>query len=146
MSTAEKPTIVLVAGSWHHGSVFNSVAAMLRAKAYPVQTVTLLSTGGPTSTTVAEDAAHIQETVLNALVAQGKEVVLVLHSYAGVPGSDSVRGLAQKDLGPQGKPGGVIALVYIAAFMLPAGQSIDSFLGGVDKLLVFEVCLDDFWF
>lgn len=139
MNTSEKPTIVLVAGNWHYGSVYNPVASILRAQGYPVETVTLLSTGGPTSTTVADDAAHIQNTVLKNLIAQGKEVVLVLHSYAGVPGGDSTRGLVRRDLALQDKKGGVIALVYLAAFLLPAGQSLDSLFGGVENLLSFEV-------
>ncbi|KFY41188.1 hypothetical protein V495_05041 [Pseudogymnoascus sp. VKM F-4514 (FW-929)] len=138
MNNYEKPTIVLIAGAWHHGSIFNPVAEILRAQEYPVEMVTLLSTGGPTSTTVADDAAHIRNTVLNNLIAEGKEVILVLHSYAGIPGSDSIKGLVRRDLALKNQRGGVAALVYIAAFLLPSGQSVDSFLGGVEKLLTSE--------
>jgi pimeloyl-ACP methyl ester carboxylesterase len=139
MNNYERPTIVLVAGAWHHGSIFNPVAEILRAQEYPVEMVTLLSTGGPTSTTVADDAAHIRNTVLNNLIAEGKEIILVLHSYAGIPGSDSIKGLVRRDLALKNQRGGVAALVYIAAFLLPSGQSVDSFLGGVEKLLTSEV-------
>lgn len=106
MNNHEKPAIVLVAGSWHHGSVFSPVAAILRAQEYPVEMVTLLSTGGPTSITVADDAVHIRSTVLNNLIAHGKVIVLVLHSYAGISGGDSIRGLVRRDLALQNKTWG----------------------------------------
>ncbi|KAJ5086775.1 alpha/beta-hydrolase [Penicillium alfredii] len=138
MTQPENPTIILIPGAWHQASTYEPVAALLRAQGYPAHTLTLLSSGGPTSTTVADDAAYIRDTLLADLVAQGKEVVLALHSYSGVAGSESVRGLARRDLAAQGKPGGVVALVYVSGFMLRAGQTVDSFLGGVGNVIVFE--------
>ncbi|KAL4810608.1 alpha/beta-hydrolase [Aspergillus unguis] len=138
MAPPEKPTVVLIAGSWHYGSIYEPVAAILRAQGYPVELVTLLSTGGPHSATAADDAAHLRSTLLDGLVADGKEIIMVLHSYAGIPGGDSVKGLARKDLAAAGQRGGVIALVYLAAFLLPTGQSIDSAVGGADKILAFD--------
>ncbi|KAJ5819102.1 alpha/beta-hydrolase [Penicillium riverlandense] len=136
----EKPTIVLIPGAWHLGSTYEPVAELLRKQGYPAHTMTLLSAGGPTSTTAVDDAEHIQSTLLNDLIAQGKEVVLVLHSYSGVPGSICTRGLTRKDQITEGKKGGVVALVYVTAFMLREGQSLDSFLGGMEKrnTIVFE--------
>ncbi|KAJ6114829.1 alpha/beta-hydrolase [Penicillium sp. IBT 16267x] len=135
--SAEKPTIVLIPGAWHAGSTYEPVAALLRAQGYPAETLTLLSAGGPPSTSVAEDAEHIRKT-LEPLIEQGKEVVLALHSYSGVPGSECVKGLTRKELEAQGKKGGIVAMVFVAAFLLPAGQSIDSFLpggaGGIVKI------------
>jgi pimeloyl-ACP methyl ester carboxylesterase len=76
-----KPTILLIPGAWHRGSTFEPVAALLRTQGYPVKILTLLSVGGPTSTTVADDAAYIQRN----LISQGKEVVVVMHSYGTIP-------------------------------------------------------------
>jgi hypothetical protein len=137
--SAEKPTIVLIPGAWHAGSTYEPVAALLRAQGYPAETLTLLSAGGPPSTSVAEDAEHIRKT-LEPLIEQGKEVVLALHSYSGVPGSECVKGLTRKELEAQGKKGGIVAMVFVAAFLLPAGHSIDSFLpGGAGAILKVEV-------
>ncbi|KAH7111148.1 Alpha/beta hydrolase fold-1 [Dactylonectria estremocensis] len=135
----EKPTILLLPGAWHRGSTFEPVAALLRRQGYPVETPTLLSAGGPTSTTVADDAAHIQKRYLTGLITQGKEVVVVMHSYSGIPGTDAVKGHTRKDVAAQGRKGGVVALVYMAAFLIPAGQSVDSSLpGGAASIMTFD--------
>ena len=138
--TTLKPTILLVPGAWHQGSTFEPVANILRAQGYEAETITLPSAGGPASTTAYDDAEYIRNTYLKPLVGQEKEVVLVMHSYAGVPGTECVRGFARKDIAAQGKKGGVISLVYQAAFLVPAGASIESFVpGGLDTFMTLEV-------
>lgn len=113
-----------------------------------MKTLTLLSVGGPTSTTAADDATYIQENYLDDLVFQGKEVVVVMHSYGGIPGTESVKGRTRRDIAAQAKKGGVVALVYMAAFLISAGQSVDSSLpDGAASIMTFEVswaggCID----
>ncbi|KAI9039358.1 alpha/beta hydrolase [Aspergillus affinis] len=136
MENREKPTILLIPGAYHQGSAFEPVATILRQQGYQAKTITLLSAGGPASTTVHDDAEYIQKSYLDELVSQGKEVILVLHSYAGVPGTESVKGHARKDLVAQGKKGGVVGLVYLAAFLIPAGASVETIVpGGLDPLM-----------
>ena len=140
MVNPEKPTVVLVAGAWHQAKVFDTVVTILEAQGYPVQAVGLLSAGGPTSTTVEEDAIHLRKTVLDDLIAQDKEIVLVLHSFAGIPGGESVKGLTRKDRASQGRAGGIISLVYMAAWMFPIGQSVHKLLGDAEGVLIVKVC------
>ncbi|CAI7677884.1 unnamed protein product [Penicillium pancosmium] len=123
MSTP-KPAILLIPGAWHQGEAWEPVTNILQGQGYYVEPVTLPSAGGPPSTSVADDAAYIRINHLESLVAQGREVIIVMHSYGGVPGTESVKGLARKDIAAQGKPGGVIALVYTAAFMIAGGQTL----------------------
>lgn len=105
-----------------------------------METLTLLSVGGPTSTTVADDAAYIQKRYLDDLISQGKEVVVVMHSYGGIPGTESVKGRTRRDMTAQAKKGGVVALIYMAAFLISAGQSVDSsLLDGAASIMTFEV-------
>ncbi|KAJ5692540.1 alpha/beta-hydrolase [Penicillium macrosclerotiorum] len=127
--SAEKPTVLLIPGAWIPGSSFEPVADILRLHGYPAETMTLLSAGGPVSTTVADDAENIREKHLKNLVAQGKEVVVVMHSYSGIPGTESIKGLARKDLAAQGKKGGVIALVYATAFLVEKGTTVQTIIG-----------------
>ncbi|CEL06415.1 hypothetical protein ASPCAL07520 [Aspergillus calidoustus] len=134
-----KPTILLIPGAWHRGSTWERVAALLRTQVYPVETLTLPSAGGPTSTTVADDAAYIQKRYLDDLIYQGKDVVVVMHSYGGIPGTESVKGRTRKDVAVQDRKGGVVALVYVAAFIISAGQSIDSWLpDGAASIMTFD--------
>ncbi|KAJ5161145.1 hypothetical protein N7492_006537 [Penicillium capsulatum] len=90
----------------------------------PSMTVTLLSNGGPPTTTLADDAEDIRQKYLNGLIAQGKEVVMVMHSFGGVPGTESVKGIARKDRPERNDKSGVIAPVYVASFLIPAGESV----------------------
>jgi vacuolar-type H+-ATPase subunit F/Vma7 len=137
---SEKPTILLIPGAWHQANTFEAVATILRAKGYPVQTMTLLSVGGLTSATVADDAEDIRQKYLRKLVTEGKEVIVVMHSYSGIPGTESIKGFAQKDLAAQGKKGGVVGLVYITAFLVAAGASVASILGEyIDFAMTFDV-------
>ncbi|CEL11332.1 hypothetical protein ASPCAL14435 [Aspergillus calidoustus] len=136
----EKPTILLIPGAWHRGSTFEPVAKILREQGYEAEAITLPSVGGPSSTTAYDDARHVQETYLTSLVAEGKEVIIVMHSYAGIPGTECVKGFARKDLAAQGKHGGVVGLVYIAAFLVPAGASVATFLpDGLDSFMALKV-------
>lgn len=68
--------------------------------------------------------------ILEPLVDQGKEVVLLCHSSGGVVGSNSIEGLDVASRKAAGKSGGVVRVVFLAAFMLPKGQSLLGLLGG----------------
>ncbi|RFU25223.1 hypothetical protein B7463_g11111, partial [Scytalidium lignicola] len=133
----EKPTVVLVHGAWHRSNCWDSVILQLKEHGYPFKAVDLPSAGGELTTTMADDAAHIQETT-SALVAAGKEVVIVMHSYGGIPGTESAKGLLRKDREAEQKAGGIVALVYITAFLLPPGASLAGFLGGMAPWTVVE--------
>jgi pimeloyl-ACP methyl ester carboxylesterase len=146
------PTIVFVPGAWHTPEYYTTVRSLLEEKGYPTVAVNLPSVGG--TATMAEDAAAIR-VVTAQLVAQRKRVVLVMHSYGGIPGTESARGLAWMELQARarGKPeqeegdgdgpskGGIVALVYLASYLLSKGMSVMSFGsgGGMPEYLTVEV-------
>lgn len=134
----EKPTIVFVNGAWHKSDCWDAVTSRLSEHRYPFHITDLLSSGGDLSTTVADDAAHIQKSI-SKLVASGKELIVVMHSYGGIPGTESAKGLLKKDRQAEGKLGGIISLVYVTAFLLPPMASLSSFLGPMPPWVVFDV-------
>ena len=67
-----------------------------------------------------DDVAHIRATV-KELVEAEKDVVLVLHSVAGLLGSDAIEGLSSKARKAAGLKGGVVRIVFIAAATAPEG-------------------------
>jgi hypothetical protein len=137
---AEKPGIVLIPGAWHQGDTFEPVAHILRSLGYQAETVTLPSAGGAPSTTAYDDAEHIRKAHLDNMIAQGKNIIMVLHSYAGLPGTESVKGLTCRDLAAEGKKGGVAGLVYMSNLIPRAGASIETTLPvGIDSLMTMEV-------
>lgn len=85
-----------------------------------------------------DDAIHIRKTT-SELVAAGKDVILVLHSYGGIPGTASAKGLLKKAREAEQKSGGIISIVYVAAFLLPLGSSLKSFLGDLAPWIILEV-------
>jgi len=69
---------------------------------------------------MSEDVAAIRK-CLTELVSNGKEVVLVVHSYTGLPGSEAPKGLEKKERETNGLKGGVVKCVVINGFATPEG-------------------------
>ena len=75
-----------------------------------------------------DDATAIQA-VTTKLADEGKDIVLVTHSYGGIPGTESAYGLAQKEREASGKKGGIVALLYVAALLVKPGMSLGTTIG-----------------
>jgi pimeloyl-ACP methyl ester carboxylesterase len=117
------PTIVFIPGAWHTCEYYKHVISILTAKGYPTATVDLPSVGGISP--MADDAAAIQK-VTSELASDGQEIILVMHSYGGIPGTESAKGLARKIRQTEGKPGTIIGLVYMSAYLLKEGMSVEK--------------------
>lgn len=116
-----KPTFVLVPGAWHKADIYSAVAESLQKHGYPSVLLPLPSAGAtPPHQDFDGDVAAIRD-ALNELVSDNKEVVLVVHSYTGLPGGEAPKGLAKKDREAKGLEGGVIRYVVINGFATPAG-------------------------
>jgi hypothetical protein len=77
-------------------------------------------------TSTDEDTALVHSTV-SKLVEAGRDVVVVVHSYGGIPGSDAMKGLARDERSGKGLRGGEVALVYICAWMLQQGKCVADY-------------------
>ncbi|MFG2767631.1 alpha/beta hydrolase [Streptomyces rubiginosohelvolus] len=106
------PTLLLVHGAWHGGWCWSKLQSALETEGVESRTLDLPSAGRPSG--VAEDADAIRRAISEI---EGP-VVVVAHSYGGIPASQAVD-----------KSDGVVKLVYLAAFQLDAGESL---LGYVD--------------
>ncbi len=132
MATLPKAAFVLVPGSFSPPTFFDTVVLFLNTKGYEAYAVPLESAGERPPlmpATMADDAASIRATIVS-LVDAGKDVVVGMNSYGGIPGTESTKGLSKVDRAKEGKTGGVIGLVYIAAFMVTSGTSLNEILGG----------------
>jgi hypothetical protein len=116
-----KPTIVCVPGAWHTPKIYEKVLEILNGYGYPTIGLPLASVGAtPAHTNFDEDVKCIRD-CLTKLVDEEKEVVLVTHSYTGMPGAEAPVGLGKKERQAAGLRGGVIRLVFIMAFAMPEG-------------------------
>ncbi|CAK7237917.1 hypothetical protein SBRCBS47491_010205 [Sporothrix bragantina] len=130
-STQTKPTFVFVPGAWHSAASFAPVTSKLEAAAYKTVPVELKSYGAnPAIANFDPDVAAIRQ-ALETVIDAGEEVVLFMHSYGGVVGTEACRGLDAASRKKDGKKGGIVRLVYCAAFLLPEGGSLMEMLGGV---------------
>lgn len=66
-----------------------------------------------------EDVRAICDCLTKLVVEEEKEVVLVMHSYAGMPGAEAPVGLGKKERQVAGFKGGLIRLVFVMAFAMP---------------------------
>lgn len=130
MSHSEKPTIVFVHGAWHNPSCWDATRKELEKHSYSSVAPSLPSVGrSPSVTSHHEDTAVVRKELERLVVSEGKEVVLVMHSYGGIAGSEAVNGLEKAG---RKEKGGVISALFIAAFLVPKGNSL---LGMFDNQL-----------
>jgi hypothetical protein len=130
-SSPTKPTILFVPGVCHTPKHFASLSTHLNASGYPTTTVSLPSVDSstPNDESVTKDSIHVRS-VLESLLDDGKDVVLAAHSYGGLPSSAAAKGFMKSEREAAGKRGGVVAQVYIAAFLAPEGVSLLQLAGG----------------
>lgn len=126
---SEPPTIVIVQGSFQTPLVYESLRTGLQDAGYPVVHPVLPSCSNeydadfPTRTL--NDDALVVTQAIDELVQQGKRVVVIMHSYGGLVGSDAIpESLTHTTRQAQGRKGGVVHLFYFAAFILGVGQSV----------------------
>jgi pimeloyl-ACP methyl ester carboxylesterase len=140
-SLTQKPSIVVVPGSFSPPYFYNTFVSQLAAHKYDVIVVDLLSVGGKTAATMIDDAQAIQA-VTGKVAGEGKEIILIMHSYGGVPGTESAHGVTKKEREASGKSGGIVALLYVTALLVGPGKSLGSTMGegaGVPDYVKVEV-------
>ncbi|KAE9362656.1 alpha/beta-hydrolase [Stipitochalara longipes BDJ] len=116
-----KPTIVLVPGAWHSPESYSEVVAILSKHGYPAMNIPLSSVGAnPPHEDFTGDVAGIRS-CLTKLVSEEKEIVLVVHSYTGLPGQQAAEGLSKNEQAKNGLKGGVVRYVVINGMIIPEG-------------------------
>ncbi|KAF9879221.1 hypothetical protein CkaCkLH20_03454 [Colletotrichum karsti] len=121
---SSKPVIVLTPGAWHSPECFKVIREELHRRGWETRATTNVSVGSEPPTKGMYDDAASARAVIEELADQGRQVVLVAHSYGGVVGAEAVKGLGYKQRAAEGNTGGVIVMLYVAAFVAPVGASI----------------------
>ncbi|EHL00665.1 hypothetical protein M7I_3409 [Glarea lozoyensis 74030] len=76
------------------------------------------------------DAAYIAR-IVSQLADEDKDILLISHSYGGVPMSESVKGLSKKERKKKGKKGGIVRLAYLTSIVPEVGKSVTDTFAGV---------------
>lgn len=135
-----KPTILIVTASFSPASFYHSFLADLESLGFEAHVRDLPSADRrPPSpaATLADDAQYVHH-IINRLCAEGKDVVVVAHSYGGCVATEAIKGLTEKQEG-RGK---VLSVVYLTALMPQLGESLADMFDaelGTSEYLKFEV-------
>lgn len=109
------PAVLVVPGAWHRPSHFRLLVDELSD--IDVHTVTLTSSGDDPA--ALRDMHADAEVIAQAAAAIDGPVVVVAHSYGGVPTTQAFR-----------QPGNVARIIYLASFQLEVGESLTTISGG----------------
>ena len=123
-----KPTIVIVPASFTPPDFYDTFISQLSTHDYDAFAISLPSVGGKKAVTMTDDAAAISS-VTSKLADEGKDIILVSHSYGAVPATESANSLGKSQRQASGKKGGISGLVYVAAFVTAPGESLEKTAG-----------------
>ncbi|KAL2427080.1 hypothetical protein ABEF95_008073 [Exophiala dermatitidis] len=136
-----KSLIYVLHGSWHGPAFFDPVKAKLEGRGYTVVCPQQPSTGATPPTKTMYDDVEFVRGELEHLADQGHDILLVMHSYGGVVGTQAAAGLGKTERQKKGQEGGIVRLFYTCAFILPVGHHLCNAVGG--QLAPFIKAEDD---
>ncbi|KAI9162963.1 hypothetical protein HJFPF1_04558 [Paramyrothecium foliicola] len=133
---AHNSTIVLVAGAATPVELYSQLQRAIESTGLRVVCgdPPSITADDATTITVEDDVKFLRESVLHPCLAEGQDVVLLMHSYGGTYGAAAAQGLSKKERSEQGKPGGIVGLIYAASFCTNPGESALDALGAVEGL------------
>ncbi|KAK0643700.1 Alpha/Beta hydrolase protein [Cercophora newfieldiana] len=123
-----KPAILFIEGAWRTFTAYDPFFDIVRARGYELITPLLL-TNTPAWKTLedppVDDINHMASAARD-LADSGREFVCVMHSYGGAIGTEAMAGLGVDERRARGLAGGVTPLIYITAFMVEVGKSLED--------------------
>lgn len=123
-----KPTILLAHGAWHPSSLYDPLKHALAARSYELLVPELIIMA-KTGKSWDSDVSMLLKNAI-PLFDQGKSIVIVGHSYGGIPACIATRGNSIDERHAAGKKGGFLQLVLIAAFAMPARDMSVLYVSG----------------
>jgi pimeloyl-ACP methyl ester carboxylesterase len=128
------PTLVFIPGSWHKPTCYDKVTKLLQAQELQCVSITLPSTAGNPAATFKDDIDAAREAITGETT-QGRNVVVIAHSYGGMVGNSAIKGFTRRQDATAGETetpttGYVIGLILIASgFTLTGLSFMDPFFG-----------------
>ena len=142
MGADTKPTIFLIPGAFARPACYDVLRPILQDQGYETATCALPSSDPAQAEecSCAADAEYIRQAHLVPLVEQqGKDVVVFAHSYGAQCGGPAANGLIHSTRRAQGKPGGVLGLIYLAGTIVPKDASLTDVMGSSEWPPYFRI-------
>ena len=121
-ASTPKSTILLVPGGWHPLGSYSPISARLSSLCYPVSSLQNPSLSS-SSRGLADDVSQVRSALQTLIDVEGKDVIVVSHSYGGLPAVVGMTGYGKSKRGGSGEKGGVVGTLFMAASILPAENS-----------------------
>lgn len=129
----QKPIFVLVPGASQNPAHYAHLLHLLQVKGYGAFSALLPSIGAQAPVTAEDDAEYVRSRMLLPVLDVGQQnVILISHSYSGMPASAAARGLGKSDRAAQGKSTAVLGQIFIASILPHGGDGLsvlDNFGG-----------------
>ena len=123
-----RPFFVILPGGSQNPTHYGYLAHLLQLALYPTYSALLPSVGALSKVTTEDDATYIRDRlILPILEHEEHDVILVMHSYSGIPGSAAALGLGKQERIAQGKTTGVLGQIFLAAIFNKGGDGTDIF-------------------
>ncbi|KAK0760541.1 hypothetical protein N5P37_006735 [Trichoderma harzianum] len=121
-----KPTLIFVSGAWHSPDTWNKLTAELEPQGYKTICTSHPSTRSDPTKGIFDDIQEVRNAIL-AEVTQGRDVVVVVHSYGGMVGPSAIKGLTEAT---SERPGRVIGIAMMATGYCVTGVGFLEGIGG----------------
>ncbi|KAF5022535.1 hypothetical protein F66182_5437 [Fusarium sp. NRRL 66182] len=122
------PTVLAVPGAWHTVESFEPLKKIFTARDYDFVSQNAPGVADKDSSAL-RDAESLRSKLLGPLIDAGKDVIVLMHSYGGIYGSQAVQGLSKREREQAGKQGGVVALIYVSAVTPVVGKTTLDMMG-----------------
>jgi len=125
-----KPTVVISPGAWMYPDIFDGLISLLNAAGFPAEAVGHPTIGAePPNKGLYDDVENFRSRLVT-LADEGKDLVVVCHSYGGCVGACAVKDLGAVQRARDGRQGGVVMVVFMSAIVIPNGKSLLDTIGG----------------
>lgn len=132
MSSPTLPTLVLVPGAFGSPAGYDKLLPYFEQAGLPTVPGPYPScnSGDPSSATASKDIESLRQNVLLPLIEQGKDVIILAHSYGGIVGGAAAKSLDKPTRKSQGHAAGVVGLIYVAGNISLDNESLLEAVGG----------------
>lgn len=124
MAMAQKPTILIVPAACHPTEIYKPLATALEKANYPVSVIPIPSVGASPGLPDFSADVHLIRQIILSIISTDAEVLLICHSYGGLPGSAALHDLGLTQRASQGQSGGVTRVIFAASHALKEGDKI----------------------
>jgi alpha-beta hydrolase superfamily lysophospholipase len=138
LAMASKPVILLIPGSFTTSAMYFPLQDILVEEGYEVYVNNLpsASRNAPEAPASLSDDAKFFSNIIRMITDQGKNIIVLGHSYGGLVASESAKGHSKAERCARDLKGGIIRIIFLAAIVLLKGQSLVGHQGMVPPSII----------